>query len=152
VTGPPSSDDELLARLAHVVEEADPVPAGVTEAALAALATRTLDAELAELVEDSALGTLTAVRDGGADTRMLSFESAGLTVELQVRADGATRAVRGLVAGAVGEVTAQTRDTERTAPVDEGGWFSLDGLPPGPVRLRMRATGGAAVVTSWVSI
>ena len=132
MTGLPSSDDELLARLAHVVEEADPVPAAVTEAALAALTTRTLDAELAELVEDSALGTLTTVRDGTSDTRMLSFESAGVTVELQVRADGATRAMRGLVAGAVGEVTAQTLDTERTAAVDAGGWFSLDGLRRAP--------------------
>ena len=128
------------------------MPAAVTESALAALTTRTLDAELAELVEDSAFGTSTAVRDGGSDTRMLSFESAGVTVELQVRADGATRAMRGLVAGAAGEVTAQTQDAERTAVADAGGWFSLDGLRPGPVRLRMRAAGGASVVTSWVSI
>jgi hypothetical protein len=152
VTGIPSSDDELLARLARVVQEADPVPDAVTEAALAALTTRALDAELAELVDDSALGSLTAVRDGGQATRMLSFESTGVTVELQVRVDGATRAVRGLVAGAAGEVTAETPGASRTAAVDAGGWFGLDGLEPGPVRLRMRAVGGATVVTSWVSI
>ncbi len=159
MTRPRVSDEQLLTRLARVLEEVDPVPAAVTEAALAALATRRIDVELAELVADSAVDTPEVLLDSASDVRALSFASAALTMELHLRADGATLAMRGLVAGAVGEVTAETMAATReptaqamTAPLDNAGSFVLGGLPPGPVRLHLRAAGGGSVMTSWVSI
>jgi hypothetical protein len=90
VTRPRVSDEQLLTRLARVLEEVDPVPAAVTEAALAALATRPIDVELAELVADSAVDTPEVLLDSASDVRALSFASAALTMELHLRADGAT--------------------------------------------------------------
>jgi len=56
-------------------------------------------------------------------------------------------------------VTAETMAATReptaqamTAPLDNAGSFVLGGLPPGPVRLHLRAAGGGSVMTSWVSI
>jgi hypothetical protein len=155
VTGLPTSDDELLARLAHVVEEADPVPDAVTEAALSALVTRSLDAELAELVTDSDVDSSAAVRDAVTAVRLLSFESAEVTVEVQLTAAAGSRALRGLAAGAVGDVTAETlgaMGSRRSAPMDADGWFTLEGLGPGPLRLHLQTAEGESVVTRWVSI
>lgn len=155
MTGLPASDDELLARLAHVVEEADPVPDAVTLAAHSALATRDLDAEPAELVADSDVDSPAAVRDAVSAVRLLSFESPEVTVEVQLTADEGSRALRGLAAGAIGDVTAETAGAQkarRSAPLDTDGWFTLDGLGPGPLRLHLQTAEGESVVTRWVSI
>ena len=51
----PKDDDALLAELAGILARVDPVPGEVTLAARSALAWRSMDAELAELLHDSAL-------------------------------------------------------------------------------------------------
>lgn len=145
-------DDALLDRLRSVADEADPAPRHVTEAAFAALATRRLDHELAELVADSELTAPGLVRDSRADVRLLTFESAEVSVELQLTAAGPRRSMRGLVTGAAGTVTVQTPGDIRTAALDGGGWFTVDDLHPGPHRLHLRTADGVPVVTTWVSI
>ncbi|MFD0744362.1 hypothetical protein ACFQ1L_23015 [Phytohabitans flavus] len=66
-------DDALMAELRRIAAEVDPVPPSVIEAARAAIFTRHLDHELAELVADSAdagSGLLyEAVRGPGARRR-----------------------------------------------------------------------------------
>lgn len=148
-----SDDDALLDRLRSVVDEVDPVPREVTEAAFAALATRRLDDELAELVADSEVGSAWLVRNRTDNVRLLSFESAAVSVELQLTASRSGVALRGLVSGAAGEVTVETPGGGvRTAALDGGGWFTVHDVAPGLLRLRLQAAGGAQVVTSWVSI
>ena len=72
-------DDVLLDELRALVADDDPVPERVLAAARGSFTWRTIDAELAALVYDSALDAerLTAVRS--ADTvRLLTFETAEL--------------------------------------------------------------------------
>ena len=94
-------DDELVARLAEALPKADPVPAAVTEFAKAAFGWRTIDAELAELVFDSAVDELVGVRSED-DTRQVTFRAPGVEIEVAVMADGVRRIVGQLVPAARG--------------------------------------------------
>ena len=132
------NDDDFLDALRAAADEFDPVPAGVLRDASAALALRTLDAELAELVESEAL-----VRGDGP--LMLAFESERVTVSLEI-SDGV---VRGLVTGAVGEAVVETPRSRREVPISDG-WFTVTEVPAGLVRIRLTAADGTPVVTRWV--
>lgn len=136
-------NDELLDRLRQIASKVDAVPSHVELTAQAALSTRRLDEELAELVHDS-LHAPELVRDEG-DVRMLSFEAGDVSVELQL--DGET--IRGLVTGASGEVTIECRQgSSTTATVDDNGWFTTP-RPNRTARIRLRADDGTVIVTSW---
>ena len=84
-------DATTEAELRALFSRVDPVPPLLDEAARAAFTWRTVDAELAELMRDSAdaeeeAGAL-LVRGGGGP-RQLSFESPRLGIELEVVATG----------------------------------------------------------------
>ncbi|MEU3645060.1 hypothetical protein AB0E59_16885 [Lentzea sp. NPDC034063] len=131
------NDDDFLDVLRATADAFDPVPAGVLRDASAALALRTLDAELAELVESEAL-----VRGDGPLS--LAFESDRVTVSLEIIDD----VVRGFVTGAEGEVVVETPRSRRAVPITDG-WFMVTEVPPGLVRIRVTALDGTAVVTQW---
>lgn len=131
------NDDEFLDVLRAAADEFDPVPAGVLRDASAALALRSLDAELAALVESEAL-----VR--GDEPVTLAFESEHVTVNLEI-SDGV---VRGFVTGAEGEAVVETPRSRRAVPIADG-WFTVAEVPPGLVRVRLTASDGTAVVTEW---
>ena len=80
------TDDELLAELREAVAEADLVTDRQREAARAAFTWRTVDAELAELLHDSALEAA-AVRGADDAARTLSFASGPLTLEVEIDGD-----------------------------------------------------------------
>jgi hypothetical protein len=145
-----ADDDELLSRLGPVLAAVDPVPPLVTAAARSAWELRALDAELAELVRDSAdeSAGLAGVR-GVSAPRLLTFEVAGGSLEVEVSGSGARRRLVGQVSGA--PVTGLVLEVpgERTPwPVDEQGRFSGE-APAGPFRLRVQLA-GREVATSWV--
>ncbi|MFC4946128.1 hypothetical protein [Pseudonocardia sp. GCM10023141] len=146
------TDDDLIERLRRIAAEVDAPPPDVLVAARAALATRRLDEELAELVMDSESAGAGQVRAGADTVRLLSFESPAVSVELQVQVTATGRAVRGLVAGAVGEVVLEGPGQQLTAELDEDGWFALPAAPAGTVRLRLRTPDGTAVTSSWMSL
>ncbi|MDX8148560.1 hypothetical protein SK854_41045 [Lentzea sp. BCCO 10_0061] len=131
------NDDDFLDVLRAAADEFDPVPAGVLRDGSAALALRTLDAELAELVESEAL-----VRGDGPLS--LAFESDRVTVSLEIIDD----VVRGFVTGAAGEAVVETPRSRRAVPITDG-WFMVTEVPPGLVRIRVTALDGTAVVTQW---
>lgn len=145
-------DDRLMDRLRVIAAAVDGPPDLVDAAARAALSTRRLDGELAELVEDSSTVIATAARGDDEQIRLLSFETATVAIELQVIEVGDTVSLRGLTSGAVGEVVAETATARRTAPIGPDGWFTVEGLGPGLLRLRLRAADGTAVTTSWVRL
>ncbi len=150
-------DDALLERLRALAAQADPVPDLVLESAKAAFLMRRLDAELAELVLDSAVDAGPVLVRGVTSTdddsvRMLSFETSTLSIEVQVtRADGA-RSLVGMVSGAFGTLDVETADGRRTVPIDSLGRFAVADVPAGTVRLHLVAADGTAVTTSWVSL
>lgn len=139
------AEEELMARLRNAAAELDPVPDHVLAAARAALSTRRLDEELAALVADSALADA-GVRAADAEVRLLSFETADVSLELQVEYRGGEVAVRGLVTGAAGDAVVEVAGERHTALVDEG-WFAVTGLPRGATRVRV-----GSIVTSWVQL
>jgi hypothetical protein len=154
--GRPPSDDELITRLRRLAGQADPVPESLLSAARAAFALRDVDARVAELVRDSAVDAAQlAVRAAaGTDPRMLSFETGGTTIECEVMARSDQRDIRGQLSG--GEATSVEAQVAGAATVsaDVGahGWFTIRGLPAGPLRLRCQLADGATLVTSWTPV
>lgn len=146
----PTDEDSLIELLRGAADRAGPVPADVVVAGKAAFLLRGLDAALAELVADSAT-MAGAVRTGDDAVRLLVFESTDVSVELQVEQTGPTVTISGVATGAVGRVVVQTTAREFAADLDEGGWFSVTGVDPGPIRVRLIAADGTSVVTSWTA-
>jgi hypothetical protein len=144
-----NDDDLLMERLRGLAGTAQGVPELVDQAARAALSTRRLDAELAELVLDSHADTASPVR-GDDQPRLLTFRTPDVTVELEVRPAGDTVDLRGFTTGTSGEVVVETAPGRRhQAAVDAGGWFTVGQLPHTSVRLLLTGTSGTKVATSW---
>jgi hypothetical protein len=118
------------------------------EAARAAFTWRTVDAELAELLHDSALES-TAVRGADDAARTLSFVSGPITLEVEI--DGDT--VMGQVVGAAAESVLLQRSIadDYPLPVDPSGFFRIEGVAPGPVRFVVQA-GDWTLTSPWVAI
>jgi hypothetical protein len=147
-------DDELMAELAAAVEEEAAVSDRRRDAARAAFTWRTVDAELAELLHDSALDAGAAVRSGAEGPRMLSFRRAAVTLEVEVDGDS----VLGEViddhddASAPATVTLQRPDAaDRTTEADASGFFRFDAVGPGSVRFVV-ARAGWSLTTPWATI
>jgi hypothetical protein len=147
-----TTEAELRAIFGHM----DPVPQLLEDGARAAFTWRTVDAELAELMRDSAeaeeeVGML--VR-GGQGLRQLSFESPKLGIELEVTSTGPReRRLEGqLLPPEAATVTVERPGEDGlTVQADELGRFVLDGLKAGVVRLHV-ALRGAQIAIPWTSI
>jgi hypothetical protein len=147
-----TTEAELRAIFGHL----DPVPQLLDDAARAAFGWRTVDAELAELLRDSADAADDAallVRSGGGP-RQLSFESPQLGIELEVTETGPReRRVAGqLLPPGDATVTVERPGAEPVSvQADDLGRFVLDGLRAGAVRLHV-ALSGARIAIPWTTI
>ena len=147
--------EDFESKLRAVTGEADQVPSLVLDGGRAAFAMRTIDAELAELVADSAYDDSGLVtRAVVSDVRMLSFECGDVTVEMDVETDHATGSLRlhGITVGAVGEVVLVRASTRTSVPLGSDGRFDAGTIDGGPLRLELEASDGRRVTTSWVSV
>jgi hypothetical protein len=158
---PPPDDDALLARLRHVAGRMEPVPLTAQIAARAAIEWRTLDAELAALVHDSALDAelLLAVRGVAAGPRALTFEVPDLTIEIEAEVtdeSGRLSLAGQLVPPQAAEVTIRHGEQMIAVRADERGRFAARGVAPGPLSLRCRldaAPGDSRLVeTAWLTV
>jgi hypothetical protein len=148
-------DSPLLDELGEVLAYVDPVPAEVTLAARSALAWRRIDAELAELLHDSALETADA--SGTRSTallRALSFEAeSGLGLEIEISDEGDLRRVMGQVVPPAALVIVCRRPGGTTTVTSDGlGQFRFDAVPQGLMSLRCEPTHGAPIETGWLVI
>jgi hypothetical protein len=149
--------DPLLDALRDVTAKVDPVPAAVTEFARLALGLRTIDAELAELVYDSATDAelATAVR-GGESARMLSFAAGAVSVELEVTVAGEVRDLVGqLVPPQAATIEIRHRDGSVEVAADDLGRFAAPGIAAGPVSLQLRLLAvphATPVTTEWLPL
>ncbi len=143
-----TTEAELRAIFAHL----DPVPQLLDDAARAAFGWRTVDAEIAELLRDSADATDDAallVRSGGGP-RQLSFESPQLGIEIEVTETGPRerRLAGQLLPPGDATVTLERPDAEPlSVQADDLGRFLLDGLRAGVMRLRV-----GAIAIPWTTI
>jgi hypothetical protein len=141
-------DDDLLDLLGRALATTDPVPSSVVRAAVGAETWRTIDAELAELVFDSAVAS-TGTRSTPGSARELTFRAGGLEIELLL-VDGPAPVIEGQLVPAVGDLVELTgRGAATAAEVDELGRFRFVEIPAGPVRFGIRTPGGW-VQTAWV--
>jgi hypothetical protein len=142
------TDDQWIATLSDAIRLADPVPEHVLAGARAAFTWRTIDAELAELVFDSA-SELTGVRSE-TSPRQVTFQAPGVEIEIMVIDTGARRLVGQLVPPAEMTVELIAGGDTRTMTCDDLGRFAFDGLAPGPVRLVVSSEGQPVVRTEWM--
>lgn len=157
-------EERILADLRRIAASVDPVPSHVVECARAALSLRRLDAELLDLVRDSAddRSGLLMVR-GESDVRMLSFEFPPVTVEVQVTEQHGGCDLVAHVSGielAGAQVEAQeaqmgtrtaSRPDRRDLDTDDG-TLVVERLPSGLVRLHLTSVDGRLYATSWIRI
>ncbi|MGH2771271.1 MAG: hypothetical protein ACRDJF_12240, partial [Actinomycetota bacterium] len=85
-----------MEKLRRIAAWMDPVPASVVSAARAVLTWRRIDAELAELAYDSVMDEAGLVTVRGAETpRLLTFQTSGITVDLEVTSNDDERRLVG---------------------------------------------------------
>lgn len=138
------TDDALFDELKDALEAADSVPDDVIAAAKESFTWRTVDAELAELVFDSAIDEVAGVR-GDSSERQVTFRTKDLEIELMVTG----RRITGqLVPPQVATVELAAGEDTRTVEVEESGTFTFDDVPLGPVSLRTRV-GDTTITTEW---
>jgi hypothetical protein len=134
------SDEIILANLRMAAATREPVPASVLQAARDAFAWRRIDAELAELVADSAL-ELAYAGTRGEGPRLVTFEVPGGTaVELEACCNGrgGVRLVGQVIPARAGTAEVQHQGGCTAVPVDEVGRFAAHAICPGPMRVRLR--------------
>lgn len=160
-------DGRLMAWLSALLREADPPPPDAMELARQSFLLRTLDADLAALVEDSAAAgseqRRLAVRDTAPATslRQLTYhfpggdtggDSGDLVIAVEVEARDLRRRLTGHL-DPLGAAEVELRQPSvrkpRRADADPRGRFVLDDVLPGPASLICRRAGQRAVATEW---
>jgi hypothetical protein len=144
-------DDELLTALGEAIKARDDVPPWFVQTGKNAYAWHNIDAELAQLTYDSRTDAdaMAVARLETASIRALTFTSAHLSIELEV-ADGSL--VGQVVPPQAGTLETRTKAGLTTSPVDEAGFFTVAPIPSGPFLLRFGTTGGAYVMTGWITL
>jgi hypothetical protein len=149
------NEETMLAELRGLLARVDPVPEHVDEGARVAFTWRTVDAELAELMRDSAEAGELALRGPATGPRLLSFESPRVAIEAEVAVIGPrARSVTGqIVPPLAATVTLEQGGARLTAQADELGRFAFARVGAGPARLRAALPdGGMEIATPWTSL
>ena len=144
-------DEQLLHDVAQAITTGDDVPASVLDAAKASLTWRTVDAELAELVFDSAAQELAGVRSVAETTREMTFRAPGVEIEVAVLSEGSRRIIGQLVPPQQAEIELRYEGDVKRVRSDNLGRFTLHDVPVGPISLRcIFGDGGSVVQTDWM--
>lgn len=156
MNGANDGDDGLLAELGGLFARVDPIPDELTLAARSALAWRSMDAELADLLHDSVLETepLAGVRSTAGGWRTLTFETSdGLSIELEVTVERSKRSLMGqIVPPGPARIVVRFPGADMPTTADDLGRFQASDIRPGPISLRCELTDGRAIETGWVTI
>ena len=150
-------DDELEQELRQAGQLLDPVPARLVADAVEMFSWRAIDAELAELAFDSAGAQAAAAVRGAEPPRLLTFEAAELSIELELTGTAAEREITGrLIPAQRAGIEIRLGSQRLTATADVLGRFAVTAAGPGPISLRFRLEGpdGQAarqIVTEWVT-
>lgn len=144
-----AEDDAMMAKVAYLVDELDPVPAGLIERAQFAIDIDEIEIEAARWQE---VRPLAGVRGGAPGT--ITFFVGDLTVMVNVTRTGERQRIDGwLVPAGEHGVEVRVADHGSTQTVaDEGGRFVLTEVPRGTTQIlvRMNADQPRTVVTPTV--
>ncbi|MFI7587575.1 hypothetical protein ACIB24_10925 [Spongisporangium articulatum] len=145
-----SDDAALLAELAAALAETTDVPPGFARSGRDLFTFRTLDAELAELVEEAAGALVRSTSGADEGPRTLTFRARDLLIDVDL--DVHPPALRGQLSSERGElpveVVAEAVGAEPLpVPVDDVGYFAVAPFPFASGRFRLRCGG---VVTPWI--
>jgi hypothetical protein len=152
---PGNNEQRLLGELRRLAGEVDPVPDEVTSYAKAALGWRRIDAELAELLSDSALDSqaVAATRSSAARARSLTFRTSSLELDVEIREDDPGVVLMGQLAPpgrATVEVQRADGSPAESQEADALGRFRIGLSERGRIRLRIaREAPATPVETSW---
>jgi hypothetical protein len=151
-------DDSLEQELGELLGRADPIPPTVLEAGRAALGWRRLDAELAELLTDSVLGSdeLALARGAEAPLRSVTFGTGQHAIDLDVEERGEGRTLRGQLSPPVqATIDVQRQDATTLASVraDTFGRFVVELPSAGTIRLRLSGDPRLGTIeTAWITV
>jgi hypothetical protein len=151
--------DRLANELRELFSHRDPVPPLVTQAAKAALGWRRLDAELAEVLADSALDSpsLALARSAHATLRSMSFSAGRLTIDIEIHGEGDHRIALGQLSPPR-RARIELQSADQAAPTitesDDLGRFRTKLPEAGSIRLRIDCEPDDAswVETSWIPL
>ena len=144
-------DDQLLEALGQALRETDPVPNAVTEFAKAGYGWRNLDAQLAELVFDSAVEELVGVRSE-SETREVTFRAPGVEIEVAVLSEDSRRIVGQLIPPQAADIELRYNGETRSTRSDHLGRFTFHDVPQGPISLRCDLGDDQTVQTDWLIV
>jgi hypothetical protein len=153
---PDEHDDPLLRKLRELAREVDPVPDDVSSYAKAALGWRRIDAELAELLSDSATETEAAAltRAGRSEARFLRFAAGEISIAVEIRERDGGLTILGQLAPPLSasiEIQRDDATVAATAETDELGRFRIELPEGGRIRLRVASSDPAHMLeTSWI--
>lgn len=148
-----SPEDQLATTLARLLAEADPVPPAVVAAAKAAFIWGTVDAELAELLADSADLVPAGVRTTET-ARHLTFATDQLELELVISgAPGRLRLDGQLVPPGVARVELRCgQEFDAAVDADHLGRFSFDLADTRRLQLLVATPDGRRIATPWLPV
>jgi hypothetical protein len=139
-------DQAILDRLAAIHALLDPPPADLDERVTFAIALDDLDAEMARLVEQQAVGS--GAR-GAERTRTITFDGESRTVMITIadRQDGMVRIDGWLAPSAALQVELRLPQPEpgRTVTADAGGRFAFDNVPHGIAQFLVQPPAGSTL-------
>jgi hypothetical protein len=142
-----SSDRTLMQALAEAIGGSQP-PIGLTERLQGLLAWIDVDAELAELLDQSALEA-SGTRGTTGPAATLEFTVADGTCVIEVMPSGGT--IRGQLLGGVAlQVVLRTATgASQLSPIDQLGQFEIRNPPSGALRLEFELLEGRRIHSDW---
>jgi hypothetical protein len=145
-------DEQILDTLRRSVNQPGAVPPEVIAAATGAFAWRTIDAELAALVDESwaTNETLVGVRSAAPVERTVVFKSTETMLEIDITAGGLIGQIDPARPGTV--FLEYPDGTTAHTEVDELGWFTVHPRPAGMLRIRCLPDGASPFVTEWMRL
>lgn len=143
---------ELLDALRRVLEVVDAPPAHVIANAREAFTWHGVDAELAELVYDSATETTPVEVRSAEASRQVTFRAPGLEIEVEVVSERVRIVIGQLVPAQAAAIELHQGDAVRTTEADVLGRFTFDDVTPGAIKLTVVTAAGATVQTEGLTI
>ncbi len=132
-----TTDATIIGAIREVHESLDPVPGDLVDRIKFAMSIASLEAQVAEIVSESAMASVRGTDYDRADT--VTFASDGLSVMVTIEHSGTARAdIAGWASEGNLEVELRERGRTRTTVADDDGRFTFVGVERGLVNFVLR--------------